>query len=169
MKHMIRLGVIATIAVAGNAAQARERFCSEITEVVAAARETPPFSSFPPNSWRDGRRMLGFSVCGTESHDGYPRCVCGGSPTDPRPWSDEEELALLIEQCLPQAVRAAEEAGDSGASRPGRPPRVRIGGGVPWHRILIDLGTLRFTVARESNPRVSWIALRVHDRGHEGR
>jgi len=169
MKHMIRLGLIATIAVAGNAAQARQDFCAEIREVVAAARETPPFSSFPPPSGMRGRRMLGFSVCGTDSLNGYPRFVCGGSPTEPRGWSGHEELALLVEQCLPQAVRAAEEVDDPSVSRPGRRPRVRIGGGVPWHRIHIDLEALRITVARESNPRVSWVILSAYDRDRDSR
>jgi hypothetical protein len=165
MKRKISLGLVAAIAALDSPAQANGAFCAEIREVVAAARETPPFSSFPPPSGMDGRRMLGFAVCGTDSLYGYPRFLCA-SHTDRRGWSDHVELASWIERCLPQAVRAGEELDDPSVSRPGRRPRIMIG--PTYHGIHIDAGDLRFTVERAAHPRVWNVVLTAYPRDRSG-
>ena len=166
----IRAGMIAAVAVAADAASAREPFCAELREVVAAAGETPAFASFPPPTAREGRRMLGFAVCGAENRDPHPSFRCA-SHTDERGWHDHVELASWIEQCLPDAVRASEEIGDAAEPAPGGNRRRRVAMGVPLHRIQIDAAGLRFTVERPAHPRVWNVILTAHrrDGANEGR
>lgn len=153
--------LIAAIAPATAAARSPDGFCGELREVAAAARETQPFASFPPPTGREGRRMLGFAVCGARSRDPIPYFSCSGHAEN-REWQDQIELASLIEQCLPGAVRAGEEIGDRDGNGPEGGRRPRIAMGVPHHSILIDAGGLRFTVVRPAHPRVWNVILTVH-------
>jgi hypothetical protein len=153
--------LVAAVAPASAAAQSADGFCGELREVVAAARDAPPFASLPPPTGREGRRVLGFAVCGARSRDADAHFVCS-SPTEDREWQDQIELASRIEQCLPGAVRAGEEIGDRDGAGPEGVRRPRIAMGVPVHSILIDAGGLRFTVVRPAHPRVWNVVLTVH-------
>jgi hypothetical protein len=165
MEPGFRIAIAAAAMAASGASQAQAHadFCAELREVVAAARETPPFASFP--NWSTyARPMLAFEQCGTARDYGSLRFLC--TRYDPErlpepPGLDSREsfdrLVSRIEHCLPRAIRARDERPVPNArSR----PRVQL-----WedHIVDFDLDGLRFRVNLVIRPRFTRLGLEAYD------
>ena len=159
MKHMIGLGLAVVAMAAHSPVFAQGDICAEVREVIAAARETPPFASYPHNpNWENGRRMFGFIDCGYTNHPGEGARFRCGMPDSGKRFSGDV-LMSRIAQCLPRPVRSGPEYRAAQGTRPGPliPERPRDRHRSFFTFLYVDSGPSRFEFRTQTTSRfIRW-------------
>ena len=158
---------LAALAASGAAqAQPNARFCTDLQEIVAAGRETPPFASLP-NWSRNGRAMLAFELCGTnpdlDRESRYFLCTrydparISASP-GMMARDDFDLLVSRIETCLPRGTRATVEG-----PAPDRPRMRRLPWAADSRTARFDLDGMALEIILAVTPRTTELRLEAYD------